>query len=240
MDGWEFNYLPWKKEDLDTSVNQSGLTETKLLWYVMGYMVRDGVHGGADAATYRRWKYNDSAYDAKIAGATTHTRWLQIKQCIKLCDNEVEPKRGEPGYNPVYKYDYLFKVLISNINELSAKADADLYGDETTISVNAFGESGCDLIKRVKGKPGVTKGAQIVLVSDVHRNCPRAYFHRHNTHPKIPGITTQGNLEVRRVMEGILPLVKGELKGRKDKRCQIFDDKPHIVHGTTSSQEMSS
>jgi hypothetical protein len=95
-----------------------------------------------------------------------------------LSDNDIEPKRGEPGYNPAYKYDYLFKVLNSNINKLSAKADADLCGDETTILVNTFGESeGCDLIKRVKGKPGVTKGAQIVLVSDVHQNYPRVYFH---------------------------------------------------------------
>jgi hypothetical protein len=190
-------------------------------------MVRDGVHGGADGATYRRWKYDDSAYDPDIAGAMTHTRWLQIKRCIKLCDNDVEPKRGEPGYNPAYKYDYLFKVLINNINELSEKADDDLCGDETTISVNSYGESGCDLIKRVKGKPGVTKGAQIVLVSDVHRNRVRAYFHRHNAHAKIPGVTTQGNLEVRRVMEGILPLVKGELQGRNDTRRQIFVRKPH-------------
>ncbi len=29
MDGWEFNYLPWKK-DLGASVNRSGSTETKL------------------------------------------------------------------------------------------------------------------------------------------------------------------------------------------------------------------
>jgi hypothetical protein len=57
------------------------------------------------------------------------------------------------------------------------------------------------------------KGAQIVLVSDVHGNRPRADFHQHNPHPKIPGINTQGNLEVRRVMSGILPLVKGELQG---------------------------
>jgi hypothetical protein len=74
-----------------------------------------------------------------------------------LCNNEVEPKRGEPSYNPAYKYDYLFKVLNSNINELSANADADLCSDETMISVNTFGELGCNVIKRVKGKPGVTK-----------------------------------------------------------------------------------
>ena len=116
-------------------------------------MVCDGVHGGAGGATYCCWKYVDSAYDPDIAGAMTHTCWLQIKQCIKLCDNDVQPKRGEPGYNPAYKYDYLVKTLMSNISEPTTKADDDLCRDETTILVNAYGESGCDLIKRVKGKP---------------------------------------------------------------------------------------
>jgi hypothetical protein len=80
-----------------------------------------------------------------------------------------------------WKFNYLpCKMDLGNINELSAKANADLCGDKTTILVNTFGES-------VKGrKPGVTKGAQIVLVSDIHQNCPRTYFHQHNAHKSTP------------------------------------------------------
>jgi hypothetical protein len=139
-------------------------------------MVHDGVHGRADGAIYRCWN-DDSAYNPDIARAITHTCWLQIKRCIKLCNSEVEPKRREPGYNSAYKYDCLFKFLINNINELSEKADDNLCRDETTILVNSYGEPGCNLIQRAKGKSEVTKGVQMVLVSDVHRNHPRAYFH---------------------------------------------------------------
>ena len=55
-------------------------------------VVRDGVCGGMDGAIYRRWKANDEAYDSEIAGAITHTRWLQIKRIYKLCDNDLSPK----------------------------------------------------------------------------------------------------------------------------------------------------
>ena len=74
------------------------------------------------------------------------------------------------------------------------------------------------------GKPGVTKGGQIVLVSDAYRNRPRAYLHRHKCHEPIPGFTRQGPMEVRRIMENISNLVEGE---ESDGRRQIFTLKPH-------------
>ena len=55
-------------------------------------------------------------FDGDIANAMNHSRWLQIKRCIKLCDNDAAKKKGEEGYNPAYKYDYAWKALIHNIN----------------------------------------------------------------------------------------------------------------------------
>lgn len=67
-------------------------------------------------------------------------------------------KKGEVGYNPAYKYDYQWKVLINNINAMTFEAELDQCGDETTTGHNAFGEQGTGLVSHVMNKPGVTKG----------------------------------------------------------------------------------
>jgi hypothetical protein len=134
-------------------------------------------------------------------------------------------QKGDEGYNPGYKFDYIFKCIINDINELSHSSDPNLCGDETTWVHNGFGEAGTGLLTRVMGKPGVTKGGQIVLVSDAYRNRPRAYLHRHKCHrPPIAGFTRQGPMEVRMIMEDMKRLVTGE---EADGRHQIFRETPH-------------
>ena len=73
-------------------------------------------------------------------------------------------------------------------------------------------------------KPGITKGGQMVIISDVNRIRPRAYMHRHKLHDKPTGWSAMGPLEARRMMEYINPLVIGE---PTDGRRQIFREKPH-------------
>ena len=73
---------------------------------------------------------------------------------------------------------------------------------------------------------------QTVVITDVHRFRPRAYCHRHKMHPPFPnakkdGWTKSGPNETRRILESILPMVKGEdiVSNKK----QIFKSKPHIT-----------
>jgi hypothetical protein len=188
-------------------------------------LIRDGVHGGSDGALYRRWQTSSTIFDPRIANSITHTRWLQIKRTIKLCDNDLAPKRGETGYDPAYKYDYIYRTIIDNLNALTERAELDLCGDETTYGHMGFGEPGSGLVARIMGKPGISKGGQIVLVSDASRNRPRIYMHRHKCHDKYDGWTKQGPAEVRRLMEIITPRIKGEaeIAGLR----QIFMERPH-------------
>jgi hypothetical protein len=189
-----------------------------------GVVVRDGVRGGSNGALYRRWM-EGADRDELIVESIHHCRWLQIKRVIKLCNNETAPKRGEPGYNPAYKYDMLYDVLIENLNAITEEAELDLCGDETTWGHGGFGEAGSGLIGRIINKPGVTKGGQIVMISDVHRIRPRAFLHRHKLHVKPPGWTQQGPFEVKTLLETLNGLVDGE-PGDGGRR-QIFKKKPH-------------
>ena len=70
------------------------------------------------------------------------------------------------------------------MNCVSKVAETDQCSDETTYSHSGHGEKGSVLVGRVFGKPGVSKGGQIVMISDVNRMRPRAYMHRHKLHEK--------------------------------------------------------
>ena len=82
-----------------------------------GAIVRDGVRGGSSGAIYRRWQMG-ADYDDHVAMSLTFRRWLQIKIIKKLCNKDSAIKRGEINYNPTYKYDYIYKCIIHNVNFL--------------------------------------------------------------------------------------------------------------------------
>jgi hypothetical protein len=131
-------------------------------------LFKSGISGALQGALYRCWRAGDTAYDLDIAASMTHTCWLQIKAIIKLCDNDLSPKRGEEGYCPAYKYDYLFNCIIKNLNATTAQADLDQCGDETTCGHASYGETKSGLLTHIMVKPGVAREMQIVMLCDVH------------------------------------------------------------------------
>ena len=52
-----------------------------------------------------------------------YSRFKEIKNAIKLCHNGSEAKRGQEGYNPVYKYDLIYKSMIHNTNTITRYAN---------------------------------------------------------------------------------------------------------------------
>ena len=131
-------------------------------------------------------------------------------------------KKGEEGYDPAYKFDYIWDTIIHNVNAVALNAELDLCGDETTYATASFGEKGSGLTGRIKGKPGVAKGGQIILVSDVHRIRSRAYVHRHKIH-KDPDhdMTGMGMIEVKLVLEKLKKMIScnGEQNNQDIKTC---------------------
>ena len=192
-----------------------------------GVLVMDGVRGGSKGAILRRFdkRSTNTSYDEHIDKAITKTRWLEMKRVAKLNNNVAAKKRGEEGYDPAYKYDYVFDTLVHNTNALTLYAELDQCGDETSYAHEGHGEPESGLVSLVTGKPGISKGMQTVIVSDVEYLRPRAYIHRHKKN--IRYWTLDGPNEVRQMWEEKLrPLCSpnNSLMGRA-----IFSRKPHFT-----------
>lgn len=125
----------------------------------MGVPVRHGARGGTPSTLHYRWCKSDEDFDNLIADAMTLSRWRQIKSVFKLSNNLVEPKRGQPGYDPCNKYDLIYKVMVHNMNYFTSQADLDFGVDESTWGFMGYsGECG----GRLKNKK-VTKGEQLFV-----------------------------------------------------------------------------
>ena len=157
-----------------------------------GVVVRDGVKGGTSGAIYRRWIPDGADCCEKVMDSINFSRWLEVKRCMKLNNNLIAKKKGDENYDPAYKYDFIWKVLFYNINTITKEADLDLCGDETSWAHSGFS----DVTGRILKKPRVSKGGQTVIVSDVSRNRPRAYIHRHKLLDHPDGVNAKGQAEV--------------------------------------------
>ena len=190
-----------------------------------GILFCDGALGGSNGAIYQRWLIGETMYDAAIHDTMSYDRFLQIKRTYKLCNNYSAAQKGDPKYNPAYKYDLIFKAMVHNCNAVTKYADSDLCGDETTFPHNGYGEANTGLLKRLgQMKPGITRGMQTVMIFDVGRIRPRAYLHRHKSHPNPNRLPTGCN-EVLLLIEKLKKLCVGsDSSGPK-----IFREKPHCT-----------
>ena len=190
-----------------------------------GIVLRHCTLGGGDI--HVRFIETDPGYDPVIARSMSYSRWLQIKSVLKLnMNNAPSAARGNAAFDPANKYDYIYQCYVDNFNPLMASASLDLCLDETTWANMSYGG---EVLFRVKGKPGVTKGGQVVMVYDVNRKYPLAHFHRHSLQPRPSPFTQQGPSEVYGLFNKLNPLVLGNEQDDDDKRRQIFSQPPHLV-----------
>jgi len=195
-----------------------------------GTLVKHGVRGGGKTSMMLRFdksRDDNSAFDADMSSAFTRTRWCEIKRCIKLCDNRSAIKKGQPNYEPAYKYNKIFEVLIHNLNSITKHACADQCVDESTFGHGGYGPLMDGLFGYLRNKP-FTKGGQIALACDVDRIRPRACVHRHNAHPTIlPGPT--GPNEIALIYEKLEHLILAGQSLNPNRPVPIFREPPHVT-----------
>ena len=204
----------WKPTNAAELVNYDGVT------------VMNGVLGGTSGALYRRWDTTSSCYSEDIAMNMKMTRFKELKEALKLCHNGSVPKKGQQGYDPAYKYDLVYKVMVHNTNAITKFADENQTIDETTWGHGGYGEAQSGIVSRLRNKK-VSKGGQTVIVSDARKYFrPRAYQHRHKLHkmPTTVNLTRQGSREFHDIASMILKMVIQDPSPPDVK--QIFRAKP--------------
>ena len=167
------------------------------------------------------WRTEHSnQYDEIIATTMSLRRWLDIKRVMKICDYTQEKKRGEPGYDPTQKYRKIWDVQVANLNQFIKKGGSDITIDETTWANASY----ADVQQKLRGKK-VSKGGQHTLCLDAQSRYIYAYTPRHNYFERKPPFTAEGPAEIKRLLDDIHPLVKGQPMEVTDSRRQIFEEK---------------
>lgn len=72
--------------------------------------LRNGTLDGKPSTLTMRWKEHDPRYNPVIAQNISFDRWKKIKRYFKLSMGIEEKKRGQDGYDPCVKYDYIYQM----------------------------------------------------------------------------------------------------------------------------------
>ena len=73
-------------------------------------------------------------------------------------------------------------MITSNVNNITKHTCLDLTRDETTWRYAGYGEAGSRITGQIMNKPGISKGGQVIIISDANRIRTRSYMHRHKLH----------------------------------------------------------
>jgi hypothetical protein len=119
---------------------------------------------GKPGTIFSRWNVQDPRYDPAIAKKISMERWKHIKRYFTLNNNFTATPRGMDGYNPCAKYDFVYKILLHNMNYVTLRADLDGTIDETTwVFCGYCGEVDGRLLSKK-----VPKGGQSTMFYDIH------------------------------------------------------------------------
>lgn len=111
--------------------------------------IRNGGLDGKPSTLMARWTTNDRRYDPVVDNGISCSRWKQIKRAFKLNVNWLQKKKGNVDYDPCAKYDFICKVLVHNMNNVTESADLDGTFDESTWGFGGYsGDCGGRLINK--------------------------------------------------------------------------------------------
>ena len=88
-----------------------------MVWII----ICNGTQGSTTEPIHWHWMLSDADHDELIMNAMTYSWWLQIKSVLKLNNNYESKQKDHPKYDPSSKYDYVFKVLVHNMANITKK-----------------------------------------------------------------------------------------------------------------------
>ena len=173
----------------------------ELVWWE-GVVNCNGIRGGSYRALY--WMpVNGSEQYFFINCSINCARWLQINRCIKLNKNNNSNKIGEDIYNPAYKYDMIWYVIIHYVNSMPKRCGLEKYRDETSWGHQGWVNANSGLTFNIMSKFGVRKGDHIVLVTNVDHVCLISYVFHNKVHTHPANFKTQVHNKVHTTVENL-------------------------------------
>ena len=140
-------------------------------------------------------------------------RWYDLKAVRKLCHYKDEKKRTEPDYDPAQKYRKVWDITVHNLNKYFKEGGLDLAIDETTWANAGY----ANIQGRMRGKK-VSKGSQHTLAVDALSRYVYVYTPRHSRFTRTTPFKQEGPAEVKRLLDQLIPLVRGREKDEGDLR----------------------
>jgi hypothetical protein len=157
-----------------------------------GVSIRHGALDVKAGTIFAHWNAGYPCYDSTIAESMTCEHWKSIKCFFKLNNNLMSKLHGMEAYDPCFKYDFIYKWFVHNMNCLTLCPDLDGTIIETT---RGFGGYGGEAVVQLRDKKA-TKGGQSTIFYDIHQCYPRAYNHWHKLQKRPEGFNQQGPAEV--------------------------------------------
>ena len=118
---------------------------------------------------------------------------------------------GKNGYDTRYKYDYIFKTIIHDVNQLRNCVELYCTGEETNWATTSPGEASDGVNFRVLVNNSVNKGGQTVIIC--HYLWVRPYEYSYN--PKVQdnpsGWSSMGMVEFWRMLKKNHPYVRKKI-----------------------------
>jgi hypothetical protein len=150
-----------------------------------GCHLHDGVMGYTGGGLWQRWDKTSCTFSPHISDSLGWRRYEQIKRVFHLCKNSDQKcQSSSPSYDPACKVSLLPETIVSSTNRISVPSK-DQTVDETTWGTQAMGPKSSNMCKRIRNKPGVTKGGQHVVMMGCDKKRPRAVVARHNKNDKL-------------------------------------------------------
>lgn len=157
-------------------------------------VIRDTIHGRGEGTIYLRC-HNCTNDNDLLKNVITTTRRYEMKIIYKLCNNSTTSKWGE------YKYDNVYNNIIN-------QACLDLTVDDTTWGPAGYGKADSGITGWIMNKPGILKGGQTIIISDINIIRPKAYIHRYTLYEIPNDWTLTGQCETRYIIEELTALVE--------------------------------
>ena len=113
------------------------------------------------------------------------------------------------GIWSTYKYKYIYKVIVNNINQLTKRAELYVTGDGTSWSTASHDKAGAEVTLCFIEKLGILMGGQTLFISETHYARPWGYIHCHKSYIRPRGWNAIESIDCKIMFDTVKTTISG-------------------------------